>query len=398
MRADGDRGGVARWRCLFDAPLVLAAWLAMACGVVMVLDVAGALRRAEVVRRDAVPELARLAAETALVRLLADEPAANRASLRVGDAHVTIRRGPATDFALTCAIPGEGEFHFRCDEVPGAAPRVFEFAGSAVDPVAPRVAAGARLIGQDDLPRLDRDRVAAAVRGDRLGAFRLDQGVALLALPSGTEKADYVFEPKRIADLDAAGGLVVVPGHLWVEAGDRPLRLLLTGDLVVVVEGNVYVGRPLTIEGPGRLLLVATCGTGEASFADLDGNARWSAGDVVRGATAFVGPSEGAGNLYLGLPGSRGAVHCDCGFVVEGELHATDTVQVAGPVVLAHGATPRGPMGGRVVLRGAWRFDVERETVPGFLVSGGPRPGRLERVTAADTDREQTLYLSGLAR
>lgn len=398
MSASGEPVGAARWRCLLDAPLVLAAWLAVACGVAMVLDVAGALRRAEVVRRDAMPELARLAAETALARMLADDPDASRASLTVGDAQVSMRRGPATDFTLTCTMPGEGEFHFRCDEVAGAAPHVFAFAGSAVDPVAPRVAAGARLIGADELPRLDRERVAAAVRGDRLGAFRLDQGVALLALPSGTEKADFVFEPRRSADLGAAGGLVVVPGHLWIEAGERPLRLPLERDLVVVVEGNVYVGRNLTVEGPGRLLLVATCGAGEASFADLDGNGRWSPGDVVRGAAAFVGPSEGTGNLYLGLPGSQRAVHCDCGFVVAGELHAAGAAEVAGPVVLAHGATAGGAMGGRLVLRGAWRFDVERETVPGFQVVGGARPGRLERVTVAATDQEQTLYLSGLAR
>jgi hypothetical protein len=387
----------ARWRSLWDSPLVLAAWIAVGCGSVAMVDVGGALRRAREVRCAAMPELTRLAAETALADVLAREPEATFAQLEVGSTMVTVTRGGG-EFRLACVVADGGVFRFRCDEVPGAAPEVFAHACSAVDPSCTGAVRGARLIGRDQMPRLDPAQVAQAVRGDQLAAFQLDQGVALLSWESGTEKPDYVVQPSRAAELDGAGGLVVVAGNLWVEVGEKPLRLTLQRDLVVVVRGNVYVGRSIVVDGPGRLVVVASRGAGESSFADVDANGRWSRGDILRGEGDFVGPFEGAGNVYLGLPGTKHAVACDASIVLDGELHVGVAARVAGPLVVGCGATTITPLGGRVEARRDWTFAIDRERVPGFQTGGAPRPGRLWRDTVPPGGGEETLYLSAPAR
>ena len=118
----------------------------------------------------------------------------------------------------------------------------------------------------------------------------------------------------------AACELLVVPGHLWIVASPRADLVRLDRDLTVVVEGNLYVGASLEIEGPGRLLFVTIAGDLARPFADRDGNGRWSEGDVTRQGE-FLGVLEGGGNVYLGLPNSAAAISLDAGLIAGGEVH-----------------------------------------------------------------------------
>jgi len=385
------------WRCLLDSPLLLAASATVVLGCVAMFDVGAALERAASVRLAAAPQLARLAAETALAKVLDQDPAAMTARVVVGDVVVNITRRDG-EFRLASQVGDAGAFHFRAAEVAGAAPDVFAYGCSAVDPTSAKVVSGSRLIAPEQVPVLDPAQLATAARGDRLASFRLDQGIALLSWESGTEKQDYVLQPARIADIDDAGGLVVLPANLWIEVGEQPLRFRLQRDLVVVVQGNLYVGRSIVVDGPGRLVLVTTKGAGESSFADLDANGRWSRGDRLCGPGEFVGPCEGAGNVYMGLPGAANSLRCDVSLVVGGELHVGTTVRVSGPVVVAHGVTVTAAVGSRLEAAREWSFDVARERVPGFATAGPPRPGVLALAPTRGRPVEQGLYLSAPAR
>jgi hypothetical protein len=396
MRHVGEPIGLSPWRSLFDAPLLIAAWGAIVCGSLAMLDVGAALRRSEAVRRAATPELARLAAETALATVLARDPTATSARVVVGGVVVTLARNEG-QFRVVSEVGDAGAYRFCSAEMPGAAPAVFANACSAVDPTCAKVVGGSRLITSDEMPRLDPAQLGAAEHGERLAAFRLDQGIALLSWESGTQKPDYVLDATRIGSLDEARGLVVLPGNLWVEAGEQPLRVRLQHDHVVVVKGNLYVGRSILVDGPGRLVLVTCKEAGERSFADLDANGRWSRGDRPCGQGEFVGPFEGAGNVYLGLPGPTRAVVCDVSLVVDGELHVGVAARIAGPLVLGHGAEAIA-VGARLEASRQWAFRVDRERVPGFVTDGMPRPGVLVRAMAPVRGEEQGLYLSAPAR
>lgn len=396
MTNAGEPVGLSPWRTLFDSPLLIAAWGAIVCGCLAMLDVGAALRRAESVRKAGTPELARLAAETALTEFLAEGPAALSARVVVGGVVVTVARREG-EFRMVSEVGDGGVYRFHSAAMPGAAPTAFAHACSAVDPTSAKVVAGSRLIAAADLPRLDPVQLAAAARGEQLPSFRLDQGIALLAWESGTDKPDYVLDPERIGDLDQASSLIVLPGNLWVEVGEQPLRVRLQRDHVVVVRGNLYIGRSILVDGPGRLVLVTQRGQGERSFADLDANGRWSRGDVLCGPGEFTGPFEGAGSTYLGLPGSSGALACDVSFVVDGELHVGVVARVSGPLVLAHGVKATA-VGARLEACRRWAFHVDREHVPGFVTDGVPRPGMLVRAAAPTRGEEQGLYLSAPAR
>ena len=182
-----------------------------------------------------------------------------------------------------------------------------------------------------------------------------------------------------------AGGVLVVPGNLWLEPLDQPLELLLSSDLVIFIEGNLHLLRSLRVRGPGRAMLVTVAAPGEVIFADVDGSGGWSNGDRLRVGAEFAGAVEGAANVYLGLPGSTQPVCCDAGILVGGELHLATQAEVRGPLMLRYGATklpnPAAPHG-EVCLRepgeGSWVFAPGRDRVPGFELVGRPRAGRLQ--------------------
>jgi hypothetical protein len=120
---------------------------------------------------------------------------------------------------------------------------------------------------------------------------------------------------------------------------------------------------------------------------------------VLRSPGEFVGPFEGAGSIFLGLPGAARPLRCDVGLVAAGELHVATAAQVSGPLVLAHGVTTAPAVGVSLAASREWAFTVARERVPGFLTSGPPRPGALFCTSRPGrSDEQQGLYLSAPAR
>jgi len=384
----------ACWGALLESPLLVAVWLAVVLACVGVHDVADTLRRAEVVRDAATTALARVAAETAAVRHLPIADGHGEVSVAGIDVTMEKRFG---GWELT-SVAGGKSFVFRATELSGRAPAAFARGASFVAPrLVPRMAGMCR-IDPDGLPELDDAALDRAVRADLTTLLRRDRGIALLTWESGTERDDFVFDARGAAPLDSSGDLLVVPGHLWIEAGPQPLRITLQKDLTIVVQGNLYVGRSIEVDG-GRLVLVARHERGTPIFADVDGNGRLTAGDAVRREGAAPGPIEGTGNCWLGLAASTGELRLDAALVVDGEVHLGATAHVAGPLVLPFGVTASRHPAARLVPEARWTFAIERERVPGFRTSGAPRLGLLEPWGAPAHDpAQQALYLSSPAR
>ncbi|MEO6596000.1 MAG: hypothetical protein ABIP94_14710, partial [Planctomycetota bacterium] len=311
------------------------------------------------------------------------------------------RRG--SDWLIESQCPDGRSFWFRCVELMGAAPRALATDCAAVDPDVLRFVGAGRSIDGTELPRPDPVAMASGRRADQLPCFRADKGIALLHWEAGTEGDDFVLAPlsplSARSALEVPGDLIVVPGHLWIEPGSVPLRLRLPRDLVIVTQGNLYIGRSIVVEGEGRLCLATVAPAGAMAFADRDGNGRWSPGDAVRPAGDFAGPMEGGGGVYLGLPGSRGSIHLDGALVPRGEVHLRVDTTVSGPFVVPFGVTATTTQSVRLTAAGSWAFRVERERVPGFLTSGVRRPGILvfePRIPAALP--HQGLYQPAPAR
>ncbi len=382
------------WRALVDSPLLVATWVAIVVVFGAVFEVAQALGRAHATRTGATQALAHAAAETALLRRASGEW--TMPSARIGDVQLAVGNR-AGEWFVTAAVDGRS-LAFRAADLPGASPGVFERPCSYVDRslVAPTV--GCR-IESGELPRLDERVLSEAERADQCAMLRRDGGVALLTFETGTERDDFVFDAARTSsEVSVTRDLVVVPGHLWIQPCDRPLHFVLQKDLVVVVRGNLYVGRSIEVTGRGRLVFATCVDPDAAVFADIDGNGRWSPGDRLRRSAEFRGPMEGTGNVYLGLRGEPSALRVDAGIVVAGEAHLAADAHVAGPVVLSFGVTESRSRPCRLVPEGRWSFQVEREVVPGFVVHGGRRPGVLRDAADPGSSREQALYVATPAR
>jgi hypothetical protein len=256
----------------------------------------------------------------------------------------------------------------------GAAPAAFGLPLAAGALPLPGV--GGAWLGADDIPRLDADELAQAARGERTSAFRRDPSIALRYLATGTDAPDYTFASCSLRlDGAALGGLVVVPGHLWIEPGEQPLAIALDTDLVIVAMGNVYCGRSLRIDGPGRLLLVAAVPKDATAFADADGNGRWSAGDTLLGALAFAGPIEGAGAVRIGIGAGDAPLVLDAGVFAVGQIAVAGDCEIAGPVVAAHRIVVGD--GSRCWAKGTRLYAPERERIAGFATRGAPRASAL---------------------
>jgi hypothetical protein len=365
------------WRWLVDSPLVVATWISVAMCLLAIVQVARSLREADRVRARSGQVLARIAAEDAATRLVEALPGPAPAAMSIGG--VSVRAEVfGNQWLLTVEVgPGES-YRFACPRLSGAAPaalgRPLTVVGTAASPF------GASVDGARDgvgLPELDASQLARAWRADQVPAFRRDVGIALLQLPSGTECDDFVLDTKR-AHLGLAGDaeLIVVPGHLWVEPGLNPWRLPLARDLTIVVVGNLYVGRPIEVEGPGRLVFVT--------------RAPRSPEEPCRTA------AEGAGNVHLGLSSSPESLSIAAGLVAEGEIILRRTSRVDGPVAVGRGIT--GSAGSQLVPNGSRLFVAERESVPGFLAAGRSRPGLLRPVEANRGDGEEPLYAAAPGR
>jgi hypothetical protein len=356
-----------------ETPLPVAVLGLLACLLAGVVQVAAALGRAETVRREVASELASLAANAAALEIGVARP--GRHTLAVGEHRVVVEVGGRV---VACAVrSGDGEVaHFVAPVLPGALPMALAHRFASVDPRAVAAVGDGVVVAPEDLPRLAADALAAAPRADRWPGFRRDPAVALMRLEGGTERDDHVVAVPDGAALPVPpAGVVVVPGHLWLTSPSGVLRVGLERDLVVVVEGNLYVAASLVVDGPGRLVLWGRTPPGQTAFADNDGNGRFTAGDRLLGAGGFAGALEGAGGVYFGLPGGSPDLAIGALLVAEGELHAVARTTLHAPAVAKSGLTELGS--GSIRCGESELLDVQRDSLPGLLPSGQPRPGRL---------------------
>lgn len=379
------RRRIAGWWRFLCSPLLLAMAASFVIAMVLLHDVAVALRAAELLRADVAAARARLLADAALLRAPGEPLPAGVTRQRV-----------AAGWAVEVAAESSAPVRFFADELPGAGPAAFGRACSLrVPEPALSVAPAAALPAS---PELDPTALRQAVRPELCPALQRDASIALMYRAVGTDADDFVLAPgKAFADLTVAGHLVSVPGHLWIEPGPRPLVVEVPRDLTVVVHGNIYLGRSLRTRGPGRLVLVAAVPGEAVAFADRDGNGQWSAGDELLTGERFQGPVEGAGSIYVGLRTLPHGIDCSAALVAAGHLHLATEVRVAGPVI-ASGLSASGPGRPRLHAAGDWLFQPERERIPGFATAGAPRPSLPRAVQNRARLGDQTLYLSTLAR
>lgn len=382
-----------RW--VLGSPLLLAACFAATGATLVLARAMVALHEARAIRLGLEEAAAKLAAEQAAIDYVGSQGNRTERSLDAGsgiEVRASVSSDPETGALALSADVGGRQLTFSCPLLPGATPAVFglDFVTVAGAPELPPHWPHPAVVQRSDLPRLEPQKLE---RGrDQAGALlRRDPGVALLRLPAGTDREDYVFAANCVRPVHCS--VLSVPGNLWLDAGPVPLQFVLDEDLTIAVAGNAYLGRSVRVVGPGRLTIVTVVDEGVA-FADRDGNGRWSPGDVVRG-PSFAGPIEGAGTVWLGLPREQGTkLDLELGLVVGGELMcAAEATRVGGTLVLAEGATVLPGRRGDLKVVGRHDPRGERALLPGFAAVGDPRPGCLKQM-----DRQQPLYLAAPVR
>lgn len=380
------------WRLLVDSPLVVATWVSLVLGLLALVQVARSLRDADRVCHRAGQILAHVAAEAA-VASVAENGVPVDEEILVGRVPVRVQVLDQT-LQLVASPPGDRAWRFFCRRLSGEAPAELGRAFTGAAGLAPFLPPGTPCTGPASV-ELDPEALAEAWSASRATAFSRDVGIGLLHFAAGTDLDDFVADPNvpRLG-LPRDADLVVVPGHLWIQSGEAPWRLWLDHDLTVVVQGNLYVGRSIEVDGPGRLVLVTVPSPRAVAFADADGDGRWSPGESVCGGGAFTGAIEGAGSVYLGPGRSDLVPSLGASLVVAGELHLRGTTRIEGVVALAHGITPLGAGQKRLVPIGSRGFVTARERVPGFRTSGAPRPGLLHPLDEVPCDDEEPLYLA----
>ncbi|MBK8095685.1 MAG: hypothetical protein IPK26_01155 [Planctomycetes bacterium] len=388
-----------RW--IWDSPLQLVFLALLLLGAGTAARIAAALRSAATTRATAAVTWAALVAEEAALQLAARPsvaPGLHVVRTAVADVQVEV---DAEQWRLTVSLPDGHQERFWCSWLPGAAHPAFAQAWTSARSDR-GVVCGAAAPVYGPLPAL------APVKGSAPPSqFVRDAGVALRHLTAGTDRVDYRLDIEApIERLDAAG-VVEVPGNLWIDAGTRPLHVELTQDLTVLVRGNVYLGRSIAVTGPGRLLLAAVAQPGELVFVDRDANGRWSDRDDRIGPTE-CGPLEGAGAVWIGLPGQgQEPMSLQVGLFAAGPVHLlAERAEVAGCVLAGAGVHGLGGERELTAMASRW-FDLDREAVPGFLSAGCPRPGRLFRVDESEApprqetvaeDRDEGLYAAWSGR
>ncbi|MGK0202662.1 MAG: hypothetical protein ACI9S9_001733 [Planctomycetota bacterium] len=356
--------------------------VAMLLLVPAVLELGHVTQRANAIREDVEMVRARLAAETALLQYREGSDLPTRRSI----AGLSVDLDRDADQFLISMSSAAHPFESFARRLTGAAPLAFSHARVATDPLTLKAMGGGYHESVTEWPMPSTGGLAAACRVSEMRGFHRDPEIALHYLTAGTDRPDFVWRSGEGLAHSTSSAILVVPGNLWIEAGSRPLECTLQSDLVLIVAGNLHLLRSLRIHGPGRLLLVSDAGDAPVVFSDQDGGGGWSAGDLLRTGDAFSGPAEGSGSVYLGLPGVATNIVCDAGILVGGELHLAGIATVHGPLLLRHGVTklasPATKQHQQISLRPPgpeqWTYRLGRDRIPGFAVSGPPRPGRLE--------------------
>jgi hypothetical protein len=381
------------WR----SPIVLCSLATGAVAAVVLGRAVTAMHDASTLRREVHQLAAQVAAEESALAFVQSDGQAVRRAVNAGNGLIvetSVVPVPQSSRYRVRAEAAEMQFDFVFQRLGGGTPLAF---GRALT-LGPDAAVPVDWLNdgeaeREDLPSL----VAPRQQHDAAdGIAAEDAGIALLRLPAGTDRLDFVLGSGkggaylRVPD----SGVVRIDGNLWVDSGGAPLELHLVRDLTIVVQGNAYLGRALRVRGGGSLT-IATCDAGGVAFSDLDGNGRWGNGEPCNGAARFEGPVEGAGNVYLGMPREVGVVlEFDAGIVCGGVLHvAARQALVHGPVLVNKAGVRIGIDCGNLVCTGGRLPSLRRSTLPGFAAVGSPRPSPLVPVR-----REQPLYSAAPAR
>tara|TARA_R110002072_G_scaffold4174_2_gene29447 strand:+ start:30649 stop:31830 length:1182 start_codon:yes stop_codon:yes gene_type:complete len=379
--------------CLLRAfsPAMLLVCVATILLLGAVLKLGTVMQRADTVNQHVAAVRASILAETALLRRREDTVLPMRCSI----AGTTVELDCEQDRFLISIAGTVGSTEISARRLSGAAPRAFSHARVAADAATLGEMGGGYHESVAHWPQPSSEALATARHVNQMQGFHRDPEIALRYLTAGTDRPDFVWRPGDEISRPTSPGILVVPGNLWIEDDSQPLDCTLVSDLVVVVLGNLHVLRSLCISGPGRLLLVCHAEAEAIVFADQDGSGGWSAGDRLRtgplqpghsqAGQTFSGPVEGSGSAYFGLPGVANNIVCDAGVLVAGEMHVAGIVDVRGPLLVRYGVTrlpnPAAPdqqSALRPPGRQGWIYRRGRDRIPGFPVTGSPRPGRLE--------------------
>ena len=361
-----------------DHAIPIAAIVSLTVVALAVIDADRQLRASAELGRNRTATVAQLAAEEVAAQAVADglmEPRRYVSSWNLAVNVVPSTSGPR---AFEFGIDALGrELRFACEVVAGAAPVCFAspltWRGSELPAwvASPAPCAGGR-------PTL-----ASVASGPLPPEVNPDADLALLHLPTGTDLPDFVWRRSvtRIRVVSGRGGVKVVPGDLWVPAGEEPLVFVLDVPMTVHVAGNLYLGRSILVEGPGTLTLTA--------------------GLLPRAVNA-VAPIEGEGHLHLGLPvRTPSAIHPAVPLEIGAHLVLAGDCVVRVPTARLHGALALGgafqrPLASAALeLTGLRLANVDRTRIPGFATEGPPRPGHLrplaQRYRPPAGDRQKTL-------
>ena len=384
---------------LYWHPILIGVWVGVGLMGVGLFGVIRSVNRSGVVHREIAAAEASLAAEEAAFAFAhQSHPTAGSTYQTASGFSCELTTAPSSSGSVMTILVLDRfgtEHRFGCDLLAGATPRVFGQPFSILLRGTPErteaLLSIARTppegLAQDQWPRLDRAVGELPAQGwRRTGVLRRDSSLALLRLPSGTDRTDYVLADREGAGVSPSvppSGVVRLDGHLWVDRADKPVLMHLDRDLTIVIRGNLYLGRSVHVRGPGRLVLVVTRRRDDM-FRDLDLDGRWSDGDeLLTSGAEFSGGIEGSGSVYLGLPAGNpvpDSIRLDAALVVDGEVHIQSSrAEVWGALAVGHGVTGAGEDHVLLTL-GLLLPDTQRERIPGFQPVGRPRPGILRRL------------------
>jgi len=215
-----------------------------------------------------------------------------------------------------------------------------------------------------------------ALRADsdmNLGNFRTAAELPLRELAEPTDLDDFelgrTHDGRFLAAFRSPHDMVVrIHGHLWLGRPDLELLVGTGGrDLVLLVDGNVYVRGSVRVLGPRDRITVVCGRPGFASFRDRNGDGRRDLHEPIVGAPPdgdIESPREGGGALYLGLRGPTPTIQA---------ILISSHDAIVGPA----GATIEGALlaGGRLIRRGAPPGALAVSTDVRFPAKLLPRPG-----------------------
>ncbi len=227
-------------------------------------------------------------------------------------------------------------------------------------------------------PTLDVEAVQRGVATSAALPWLIDAGTLANAhISGGTDLRDWQFADRqdsrvRLSEIlgDARHGVVLaVDGNLWIDGGGEPLVVETDHAVTVVVRGNVWMLDSLLVRGSGHLTLVVL-----------------AAAPTLESAR----PVEGVGRLTIETPRQAedepfredAVPRCDANLVIDGSM------SVAGGGICCRGSLLlRGRLdansGVPFTANGELVLDPTKDAVPGFVVTGPPRPGRVRSVDRA---------------